>query len=550
MTNFWTSLSLSGLISSFYNHLFLQSVYGLIMMAAVLLFTRYVLRGRFPYFQYCLWALLFLRFVLPPDFGTAFSARTLLEDSTLLNFLWGDEVSQQQAFFHDLLPLAEGLGISQGIATQTNAVAGTSLAFWQSISWQATMLCLWLLGIGASAFLFIRKIRYYHRLIRHSNPVIAAEKLSVIDHWREHFSIRRRVLLVSDDSCPAPFTMGVLRPVIFIPVELLSGKKQAQFSAIIAHEMAHIKRFDQLWIRFQNLLQILYFFHPAVWIASRHMNQSREQICDRLVLSSGSVSPQDYGRSMLDVLKMTSMEANTYPVFAGFSNNNLTHFTTRLKTLKKESIMKKQRICLPILLTILLGLLILPMAPKHFSNSTATASLSDTSPTKTLAVTAPLVTSFGDDAAPPTPTITAAHYQALVFTAPIKSGRITSSYGMRKNPTTKKKQLHKGIDIAAPSGTDVLSAADGTITVAETSDSNHGKRISVQHSDGYTTHYSHLSKINVQTGDKVAAGEVIGAVGNTGVSTAPHLHFEVYHNDQLLDPSDVIDFSFLKSGKK
>ncbi len=545
MAEFWTSFSLSEMISTFYNHLLLQSLYGLIIMAVILLFTRYVLRGRFPYFQYCLWALLFLRFILPPDFSTAFSARAFLEDTPLIAYLWGDEVTQQQTFFHDFLPLAEGLGFSSATTTSKNTAEISSLSFWQ-----ISMLLFWLLGIGVSAFLFLRKIGYYHRLIRQSTPVTAPELLAIITHWRSHFSIKKRVLLVTDRSCPAPFTMGVLRPVIFIPQELISSQKQARVSAIVAHEMAHIKRFDQLWIRCQNLLQIIYFFHPAVWIASRYMNQSREQICDRLVLSSGSVSPRDYGRSMLDVLKMTSMEANTYPVFAGFSNNNLSHFTTRLKTLKKESIMKKQRICLPILLTILLGLLILPLAPKHFNTSTAAASLSDTTPTNTLAVTAPLVTSFGDDTASPTPSMTAANLHALTFTAPIKSGRITSHYGMRKNPTTKKKQLHKGIDIAAPIGTDVFSAADGTITIAETSDSNHGKRISVQHSDGYTTHYSHLSKIDVQAGDKVAAGEVIGAVGNTGVSTAPHLHFEVYQNDQLLDPRDVIDFSFLKSGKK
>lgn len=549
MTDIWTPFSLSGMISLFYNHLLLQSLYGLIIMAVILLFTRYALRGRFPYFQYCLWALLFLRFILPPDFSTAFSARAFLENAPLIEYLWGDKAMQQQAFFHDFLPLAEGLGLSATTAISKNT-AEVSSSFWQSIPWQVAMLILWLLGIGASAFLFIRKIRYYHRLIRHSTPVTAPELLAVISHWRSHFSIKRRVLLVTDRSCPAPFTMGVLRPVIFIPQELISSHKKARLSAIIAHEMAHIKRFDQLWIRCQNFLQIIYFFHPAVWIASRYINQSREQICDRLVLSSGSVSPQDYGRSMLDVLKMTSMEANTYPVFAGFSNNNLSHFTTRLKTLKKESIMKKQRICLPILLTILLGLLILPLAPKHFNTSTAAASLSDTTPTNTLAITAPLVTSFGDNTASPTPATMAANLRALTFTAPIKSGRITSHYGMRKNPTTKKKQLHKGIDIAAPTGTDVFSAADGTISVAETSDTNHGMRISIQHSDGYTTHYSHLSKIDVQTGDKVAAGEVIGAVGNTGVSTAPHLHFEVYHNDQLLDPRDVIDFSFLKSGKK
>ena len=104
---------------------------------------------------------------------------------------------------------------------------------------------------------------------------------------------------------------------------------------------------------------------------------------------------------------------------------------------------------------------------------------------------------------------------------------ITSKYGMRWHPISKEYKKHNGIDIPVPTGTQVLAAADGKIILANNNHTSYGKFIMIQHNDGTRTLYAHGSKL-VKTSGTVKAGEVIMLSGNTGNSTGPHLHFEVY----------------------
>ncbi len=119
---------------------------------------------------------------------------------------------------------------------------------------------------------------------------------------------------------------------------------------------------------------------------------------------------------------------------------------------------------------------------------------------------------------------------------PVK-GRITANYGYRKNPFTNRgSEFHKGVDIAAKTGTSVVSTADGIVTFAGWK-SGYGYLVIVSHGYGFTTAYAHNSKIVVKIGDKVTRGQVISKVGATGRSTAPHCHYEVKLNGKNVDPS-------------
>lgn len=112
---------------------------------------------------------------------------------------------------------------------------------------------------------------------------------------------------------------------------------------------------------------------------------------------------------------------------------------------------------------------------------------------------------------------------------------ISSNFGMRIHPINKQRKKHTGIDIKAEIGDKVMSTADGIVVKADF-DKKHGYFIEIKHDDTYSTRYHHLSKLNVQVNDKVEKGQKIGEVGSTGLSTAPHLHYEVIENGKKIDP--------------
>ena len=124
--------------------------------------------------------------------------------------------------------------------------------------------------------------------------------------------------------------------------------------------------------------------------------------------------------------------------------------------------------------------------------------------------------------------------------APMEITRITSGFGMRSHPVYGYSREHTGVDYAAPTGTPVRTIGDGTVTFAGVQ-SGYGNVIQVKHRNGKdSTLYAHLSRIGVKVGDNVMQGETIGAVGTTGVSTGPHLHFEFRINDEPQDPTEVL----------
>ncbi len=121
------------------------------------------------------------------------------------------------------------------------------------------------------------------------------------------------------------------------------------------------------------------------------------------------------------------------------------------------------------------------------------------------------------------------------FSWPV-TGTITSPFGWRSNPFGGAPEFHQGLDIAAPSGTTVTAAASGSVIMAQWY-GGYGNYILIDHGGGYSTGYGHLSAIYVSTGQAVQRGQAIGAVGSTGQSTGPHLHFEIRIAGKPVDPA-------------
>ena len=118
---------------------------------------------------------------------------------------------------------------------------------------------------------------------------------------------------------------------------------------------------------------------------------------------------------------------------------------------------------------------------------------------------------------------------------PVDGAALTSGFGFRMHPILGYSRMHRGVDFAAGAGAPVLAAAGGTVTFAGWH-GGHGNYVRVDHGKGLSTAYAHLSRINVRSGERVAQGERVGLVGSTGMSTGPHLHYEVWQNGRAIDP--------------
>ena len=128
---------------------------------------------------------------------------------------------------------------------------------------------------------------------------------------------------------------------------------------------------------------------------------------------------------------------------------------------------------------------------------------------------------------------------AIPSIQPIKNNdltRMASGYGFRTDPFNKSRRMHWGMDFTAPRNTPIYAASDGKVIRADSRSSGYGKHIRIDHGFGYLTLYAHLNKYNVKRGQKVKKGDIIGYVGSTGRSQAPHLHYEVQKDKKRVNP--------------
>ncbi|MDF1865612.1 MAG: M23 family metallopeptidase [Saprospiraceae bacterium] len=124
---------------------------------------------------------------------------------------------------------------------------------------------------------------------------------------------------------------------------------------------------------------------------------------------------------------------------------------------------------------------------------------------------------------------------------PLKGNfKVTAEFGKRMHPKLKVMKNHVGVDFKAPMGTPVLATSDGVIEKAIMQETGYGYHIYIKHDENYKTLYSHLSKIDVVVGQKVKKGDIIGAVGTTGASSGPHLHYEVIKDGKKINPEPYL----------
>lgn len=157
-------------------------------------------------------------------------------------------------------------------------------------------------------------------------------------------------------------------------------------------------------------------------------------------------------------------------------------------------------------------------------------------PSDALAVPeAPPMTAVAEPAGPVT--------RLIAFETPVRGYAVNSAFGLRRLPGQAARN-HEGVDIAAPQGTGVYVAAEGSVLRTGYDPAGYGRFVEIRHPNGMSTLYGHLSRLDVASGDRVEAGARIGLVGSTGRSTGPHLHFEVRRGERQVNPVKVMGRAF------
>ena len=274
------------------------------------------------------------------------------------------------------------------------------------------------------------------------------------------------------------------------------------FQQILEHERIHYKQGHTLDLLFFEFMRSIFWFNPVIYLLIGSLRIVHEFLADEGVVNDG------FDKKSYQLLILNQLISQ--------SEFTLTNAFTFSQAKRRVFMLNKER---STNFRIVRFLIILPMIFLLLCLLNIPSTASKVLPIK--------------DADPQ-------------FVFPIKKGTVTQGYGMGINPFTQKEVFHKGIDIAAPQGTKVYASEDGIVVLAD-SLKGHGNKIIIQHSAGFSTHYSHLYNILVSENKSIKSGTLIGLAGNTGLSTGPHLHFEIRKDGKAADPSEYLDFSIFDS---
>lgn len=299
-----------------------------------------------------------------------------------------------------------------------------------------------------------------------------------------------------------------LQPFSFMNFIFLNLSRYDEHSlrTLLLHEEAHIRQFHFIDLIFMGLFRIVFWYNPVSWFIYKKLQENHEYLADRYVIVNGIES--------LSYLQLIMKHAD--PEGISYLESQLSRFST-LKRLKMINTSIRRKPFMRIVISGTLAIMI--FVASGFINAEEKSDIRLNNPDRVL-----------EKSVPPS-----------IYPVQKDKIKLTSGYGMRMHPVKKLEMLHRGIDLAAPRGTEVYATADGVVLETDYKPEGAGNLILIRHDESYETFYSQLDEILVEKGQKVKKGETIGKVGSSGVSTGPHLHYEVRVNGEAVDPEPYLN---------
>lgn len=382
---------------------------------------------------------------------------------------------------------------------------------------------------GAALAFFIWTARQTGFLIAASlaDPVRNEKLLQEAEDWAFEFGVKTPTMKRSR-HVSSVCIYGAVSPVILLPHDLDARVDESDIALMCAHEIAHLKRGDTRLFTATALARVLFWFNPLVTRIAANVELAAEEGADRLVLGSG-IDRRAYASCFVKGLKFSAMKQSLLPSMApSFTPNDRQGRRRRLDSILSTNAERRMpassRAALvgaaSIAVLLAVGQAAFAVDPEAGVERKRLAALASAYPIKPVA---PMTAEVPVLAKPADGEV------SLGF------ARTFTSLEDNKTPID-----HRGIDIKATRGAPVKSTADGVVVEASTrvhGMESFGTMVIVDHGHGLLSRYAHLDSYKVKVGQKVKKGDLIGAVGETGRVTGPHLHFEVLKNGSPVDPS-------------
>jgi len=382
---------------------------------------------------------------------------------------------------------------------------------------------------GAALAFFIWTARQTGFLIAASlaDPVRNEKLLQEAEDWAFEFGVKTPTMKRSR-HVSSVCIYGAVSPVILLPHDLDARVDESDIALMCAHEIAHLKRGDTRLFTATALARVLFWFNPLVTRIAANVELAAEEGADRLVLGSG-IDRRAYASCFVKGLKFSAMKQSLLPSMApSFTPNDRQGRRRRLDSILSTNAERQMPASSRAALVGAASIAVLlavgqaafavdPEAGAERKRLAALASADPINPVAPMTAEVPVLAKPADGEV------------SLGF------ARTFTSLEDNKTPID-----HRGIDIKATRGAPVKSTADGVVVEASTrvhGMESFGTMVVVDHGHGLLSRYAHLDSYKVKVGQKVKKGDLIGAVGETGRVTGPHLHFEVLKNGSPVDPS-------------